>query len=572
MNCMLLCVVIQAQSISDYPWLSNVLDQGNCCFNNSVDVYEQGSSTYLYISKDMDCAGQGGILYNSDGLEWCRDRDDLDCISFYELSFSNTLYDCEDMSEFDFLNRFPWLNQIIDLENCCDNQSLTLYRDENNHEYICISGNQNCSSQGDRWYYQNGDLFCMNTENYNCPEAYGFSEMDIISEWNCEGDNAGTMTNFTVTIENVMEGRDYLSSGTTGLILPGESSSISFDAGLGHYLSFATMFVQSNDLFIGPDQNGIPLYNENGQAKIGDITEYIALWDAGTEVNEEPGTGANQAPRQSGPNTGEIENGNVQLVNDGFDYPAVNETVQIELSHDGGTAFTMTINNISDNSSIPTPFAPGVWVINTADQSPLFTTGNPSSIGLENIAEDGDNSILHSELTNNSGLVSPFAPGSYALNNPVFEAGQVSTQALEALAEDGNPGGFENRFAIPLNANSPGPLFPGQAYSFSFSASEGDVLSFATMFVQSNDWFLGANDIILFENGQALSGDISNLIGLYDSGTEVDEHAGAGANQAPRQSGPNTGVAESGIVEIENNPGSHVPGVGNIIRVTLSSK
>ncbi len=53
----------------------------------------------------------------------------------------------------------------------------------------------------------------------------------------------------------------------------------------------------------------------------GDITELISFWDAGTEVNEAPGEGADQAPRQSGPNSGDDEMGAIRLVDDGFTYP-----------------------------------------------------------------------------------------------------------------------------------------------------------------------------------------------------------------------------------------------------------
>ena len=56
---------------------------------------------------------------------------------------------------------------------------------------------------------------------------------------------------FTLTIENVQSGTSYLNSGTTGFLAPGESESFSFHAGRGHYLTIATMFVQSNDLFYG---------------------------------------------------------------------------------------------------------------------------------------------------------------------------------------------------------------------------------------------------------------------------------------------------------------------------------
>jgi hypothetical protein len=95
-------------------------------------------------------------------------------------------------------------------------------------------------------------------------------------------------------------------------------------------LSFASMFGQSNDLFIGPDEHGIALFDDQGAPLYGDVTDQIQLWDAGSELNEEPGQGANQAPRQSAPNTGPADTDNtVRLVNDGYRYPAVNELVRV---------------------------------------------------------------------------------------------------------------------------------------------------------------------------------------------------------------------------------------------------
>lgn len=563
------------QSTADFPWLSSILNEENCCFNNSAAVYTSvAGHTYVYVSNAETCGGGGGTLYNADGVVWCEDRQDLDCLSFYGMTLNVTIFQCNQASEFDFFAVYPWLNQVVDLNNCCNNQTLTAYRDANNHEFVCVSVDPNCTDKTERWYYQTGELFCENGVNYDCPSNYGFGDMDIISTYNCTGDVAGGLTNFTVTIENVMEGRDFFNSGTIGLILPGESSSYSFNAGVGHLLSFATMFVQSNDLFIGPGDNGLNLYDENGNAVTGDITAQIDLWDAGTEINEAPGEGPNQAPRQTGANTGEIENGLVQLienVQDGFTYPQVNEMVEVSLTHDGGTMFTLTINNISGNSAIPSPFAPGVWVINSANQTPLFQTGVAASIGLERIAEDGDNAMMDANISSRSGLVSPFAPGAYGINMPVFINGQASASTLEALAEDGNPTGFTNAFAIPTGASNPAPIFPGGAYTFSFSAKEGDLLSFATMLVQSNDWFVGANELALFINGTAISGDITNRVNLYESGTELDEYPGAGGNQAPRQSGPNTGVEESGVVSSIATPILNVPSVANMVKITISN-
>ena len=256
-------------------------------------------------------------------------------------------------------------------------------------------------------------------------------------------------------------------------------------------------------------------------------------------------------------------------MNDGFTYPADEDVIKITLAHDGGTMFTVTIENVSDSASFTTPLAPGVWVVNEDGQSPLFSEGQASSISLERVAEDGDNSMLDASLSSNSGFVSPFAPGAYAINSPVFIPGEASSVTLESLAEDGNPSGFTNVFNTPVEGNSPAPIFPGESYSFDFNAEEGDVLSFATMLVHSNDWFAGANGIDLFTNGTAISGDITNMIKLYDGGTEIDQYAGAGSNQPVRQSGANSGADENGVVETETKPSSNVPTISEMVKVTI---
>lgn len=386
--------------------------------------------------------------------------------------------------------------------------------------------------------------------------------------------NTNPSAQFTVTIENISQPRAYFANGTIGLIMPGESREYTFHAARGQHLSLATMFVQSNDLFFAPADNGFALYNAMGEAVTGDVTGYLELWDAGTEVNEEPGVGPNQAPRQSGPDTGMDENGTVRLledVADGYTYPAVGELIRATLAHDGGTEFTLTLENISDACDIPSPLAPGSWVVHNMDQMPIFTEGMPASEGLEDIAEDGDNSITDAELTENSGLVTPFAPGAYSLEAMLFETGSASSAAFEALAEDGDVSGYENVFNTPVGAGGPAPIFPGESYSFTLEAAAGDVLSLATMLIQSNDWVVGANGIELFEDGMPVTGDITSQMAIYDSGTEVDEYPGAGPNQAPRQAGPDTGEVENGLVEAETNLPGNVPAIADMIRITIST-
>ncbi len=121
-------------------------------------------------------------------------------------------------------------------------------------------------------------------------------------------------------------------AGAPGPVLPGQAYVFTVEAEPGDRLSLATMFVQSNDLFYSPDENGIALFDGNGAAISGDVTAELMLWDAGTEVNEEPGIGLNQAPRQAGPDTGPDENGTVRVVDDAFDYPPGSQVIQVTVT------------------------------------------------------------------------------------------------------------------------------------------------------------------------------------------------------------------------------------------------
>jgi hypothetical protein len=119
-----------------------------------------------------------------------------------------------------------------------------------------------------------------------------------------------------------------------GPALPGKAYEFTFQARPGERLTVTTMFGQSNDLFYAPSEEGIALF-ENGTPISGDITTRFHLWDAGTEVNEEPGFGPNQAPRQAAANTGPSEHKPVRRiedVKDGFNYPAVEQVLHVTIT------------------------------------------------------------------------------------------------------------------------------------------------------------------------------------------------------------------------------------------------
>jgi hypothetical protein len=431
----------------------------------------------------------------------------------------------------------------------------------------------------------------------------------VVPTVGCDDDTTSVSeeTTFEVSIENASMLYDFSASGVFNTpvgagapapIGPGQAYEFSFSAAPGSKLSFATMFVPSNDFFYAPDAGGIELFDMSGAPVTGDLTSQISLWDSGTEVNQEPGLGADQPQRQSGPNTGAADPDNtVRIAPDDFNnLPAVDQVVQVTLSVVGQTDFTVRIENVSTSTTLMTsdagtqavPLAPGVWVVHSGDAS-LFTAGQPDyGDGLEALAEDGDPSALGAALAAATGLTVPLSPGVWAVHTAdavLFTDGQTDRgDGLEALAEDGDPSGLaaalsglngvesSGAFTTPDGAAMPGVILPGGSYSFSITATPGAKLSLATMFVQSNDLFYAPDEegIALFDmSGSPVSGDVTSQLMLWDAGTEVNEEPGIGLAQAPRQSGPDSGADESGTVRLVND-GYTYPSVSNVIRVIIT--
>lgn len=118
---------------------------------------------------------------------------------------------------------------------------------------------------------------------------------------------------------------------TAGPIGPGGTYEFTLTAKPGMKLSLITMFGQSNDWFYASEPGGINLF-EKGKPVSGDVTSKFILWDAGTEKNEEPGIGANQAPRQKAPNTGEAENGKVHKAKESKFYNLTGQLFRITVT------------------------------------------------------------------------------------------------------------------------------------------------------------------------------------------------------------------------------------------------
>jgi hypothetical protein len=210
-----------------------------------------------------------------------------------------------------------------------------------------------------------------------------------------------------------------------------------------------------------------------------------------------------------------------------------------------GTQFTVRIENVSKAGTLklsngmtaPAPTSPGIWTVQKGG-NPLFTSGKPAGEGIERQAEEGNPSILAGSVAKQNGIAA------------------------------------SSTFTVPVGETKTGPLLPGKAYEFTFTATPGMRLALATMFAQSNDLFYapGEDGIALFdENGHAISKDITSDLSLWDAGTEVNQEPGLGVDQAPRQKAPNTGAAERGVVRLVSD-GFTYPAVSEVIRVTISSK
>jgi len=179
-----------------------------------------------------------------------------------------------------------------------------------------------------------------------------------------------------------------------------------------------------------------------------------------------------------------------------------------------------------------------------------------------------------------------YSPGTAVVHTesaPIFSAGKKDRgKGLEAQSEDGDPSMLAKSlkgakgiksvtvFNTPVGASGPGPITPGAAYETTISAMPGERLSLTLMMGQSNDWFYAPAEagIELFKDGKAISGDITSQMILWDVGTEVDQEAGIGSDQGPRQKGPNTGKAENGMVKKVSDGKSYAE-APSVIRVTV---
>ncbi len=398
-----------------------------------------------------------------------------------------------------------------------------------------------------------------------------------------------TPTTFELRIENIAPWTVLKSgvqptrtNGMTGALGSGQAYEITFTAGNNQRISFASMFGESNDWFFAPGPDGIALYDAQGNPVSGDVTSQVSLWNAGTEIDQEPGVGDSVGPNQPAPDAGAAdpdgtvrELGQTVALSDGsmFTLPAMTAMLKVTLTPGANRQFTLRIENVSTSSTLVTSagtreihVSPPVWTVHAAP-APLFTPGQPDRAqGLEYVAESGRAPMLAGVLHALAGAATPISPGVYAVHaapEPLYSLGLVDRgQGLENLAESGNnsvlldsmlgiaAGGelaAAGAFEMPVGATSRAPARPGDAYTITVQGRPGDRVSFATMFGQSNDWFFATmpDGIALFdEQGMPRSGEVTEDVAIYDAGTEIDQELAIGPDTGPQQASPTSGAVD----------------------------
>lgn len=409
-----------------------------------------------------------------------------------------------------------------------------------------------------------------------------------------DDDDAEMMQSATITVENVLDSKPLVESGTfqgigtPPVILPGESVSFSFWAAKNQSLTFATMYGWSNDLFFAPENPGIRLYHDDGTPITGNVSSQVKLWDNGTRVNQVPGNSVVH------PGTAETLQKNIKEVNGSDDYGntylAASELMKVSLAYNGNSMFTITIVNNSGGTDNETPFSPGAWAIsyvaggNLLLPEPIYSSGEMSVNGLTNIAESGDNSVMASYLTGMTGIFTPLSPVLVVVyngsKNPFYKTGENDRgEGLKELAQKGNADvlaeALKSRTGVKavyvLKAANTTVLLPkiegsiGGKVSQMLSVSKGDRIALATMYGFSNDWFFATTGMDI---DATQKGDVSSSIELFDNGTAVDQFPGAGITQFNLAGTP---LEESKPVEMVPDPNAFVelPPSGEIIKVTL---
>ncbi len=172
------------------------------------------------------------------------------------------------------LNDYPWVNSLIDQQNCCFNAQVQLYS-FGMFDFIYIANDVDCAGQGGTLYAGDGTLWCMSTPGIDCVSFYNFNyEGDLYScnqssEINLLGlypwlsglvNEADCCANKTISLYENNLGHQFL------LVSPDPTCSTANEK---WYLSTGQLFCEGP-----PNNNCVSLYGFTNM-------EIVATWNCG---------------------------------------------------------------------------------------------------------------------------------------------------------------------------------------------------------------------------------------------------------------------------------------------------
>ena len=81
---------------------------------------------------------------------------------------------------------FPWLNSVLEVNNCCANQSVTVFA-QDGYSYVYVEASADCPSSENKLYYEDGTCWCTDTDGTTCMDFYGLERAQGVNIYTCEG-------------------------------------------------------------------------------------------------------------------------------------------------------------------------------------------------------------------------------------------------------------------------------------------------------------------------------------------------------------------------------------------------
>lgn len=178
--------------------------------------------------------------------------------------------------------------------------------------------------------------------------------------------------------------------------------------------------------------------------------------------------------------------------------------------------------------------------------SMLGVAAGPAAISAQEEMKTYEVTITN--LTSMQALSPPII-ATHSSSAHAWQMGQVASEGVKMMAEEG----MNDQLAAELEgvatdvAMGSSPLMPGKSVTLMIKARQGDVLSAATMLVQTNDGFTGLDNMTMSDGSKDAM--------AYDAGTEENDE------KAENVPGPPFGGHMSGVPTNPRQPISMHPGI-----------